>query len=119
MFTCFFFITGSGCQKTIENGRLINCQSNIGESCLYECNEPFEINPLVINVTCDSNGNWDKNTGELCGKRNERLVYLYLIETNTNKISTTSLKPEDFKMNYFQSRYAHQRYKTDNSLRIA
>ncbi|XP_078326898.1 low-density lipoprotein receptor-related protein 6-like isoform X2 [Crassostrea virginica] len=56
----------SGCQKTIENGRLVNCQSNIGESCLYECNEPFEINPLVINVTCDSNGNWDKNTGELC-----------------------------------------------------
>ena len=72
------FITGSGCKKTIENGRLINCQSNIGESCLYECNDPFEINPLVTNLTCDSKGDWDQNTRDLCGKLNKRLLYLYV-----------------------------------------
>ena len=72
------FITGSGCKKTIENGRLINCQSNIGESCVYECNDPFEINPLVTNLTCDSKGDWDQNTRDLCGKLNKRLLYLYL-----------------------------------------
>nr|XP_022323823.1 low-density lipoprotein receptor-related protein 4-like isoform X2 [Crassostrea virginica] len=56
----------SGCKKTIENGRLTNCQSNIGESCLFECNDPFEVNPLVTNLTCDSNGDWDQNTRDLC-----------------------------------------------------
>ncbi|XP_061183615.1 low-density lipoprotein receptor-related protein 2-like [Saccostrea echinata] len=56
----------SGCSKTIPNGQLINCQSNIQETCQYICYSPLEINPSVPNVTCNGNGKWSDDTNNLC-----------------------------------------------------
>ena len=34
------------------------------------------MNPLVTNVTCDSNGDWDQNTRDLCGKGND-IIFVF------------------------------------------
>lgn len=58
----------SQCSKNIDNGQFINCQYSSGESCRYECYDPFEVNPSVKNVTCSANGKWSHDMDELCGK---------------------------------------------------
>ncbi|XP_062570264.1 prolow-density lipoprotein receptor-related protein 1-like [Saccostrea cucullata] len=56
----------SSCSKSIQNGKFIDCQSNIGETCQYECNSPFEMNPSFTNVTCNSSSYWNHDPGDLC-----------------------------------------------------
>lgn len=58
----------SQCSKNIDNGQFINCQYSSGESCRYECYDPFEVNPSVKNVTCSANGEWSHDMNELCVK---------------------------------------------------
>ncbi|XP_062608926.1 low-density lipoprotein receptor-related protein 4-like, partial [Saccostrea cucullata] len=60
------FCMASGCSKAIRNGQLINCQSNIQETCEYRCFSPLEINPSVPNITCKENGTWSDDTNNLC-----------------------------------------------------
>ncbi|XP_056012123.1 low-density lipoprotein receptor-related protein 4-like [Ostrea edulis] len=58
--------THTGCSKTVQNGYLINCKSNAGDTCRYECNSPMETNPSIPNIACGTNGDWNHDTNDLC-----------------------------------------------------
>lgn len=58
----------TGCSKTVQNGYLINCKSNAGDTCRYECNSPMETNPSIPNIACGTNGDWNHDTNDLCGE---------------------------------------------------
>ncbi|XP_056013215.1 low-density lipoprotein receptor-related protein 2-like [Ostrea edulis] len=54
------------CSKIEQNGRLVDCESNAGDTCRYECNSRLETNPSIPNITCGTNGDWSHNINDLC-----------------------------------------------------
>lgn len=63
-----FVFSGPRCPNVLKNCQFINCQYNIGDSCSYKCNYPFEVNPSVKKLTCDKDGEWSHDTNDLCCK---------------------------------------------------
>lgn len=57
-----FVFSGPRCPNVLKNCQFINCQYNIGDSCSYKCNYPFEVNPSVKKLTCDKDGEWSHDT---------------------------------------------------------
>ncbi|KAL5019464.1 hypothetical protein ScPMuIL_002356 [Solemya velum] len=55
------------CPRTINNG-FVNCQRRIGDTCHITCDTGYVDKSSVI-LTCQSNGNWDRATSNLCEPR--------------------------------------------------
>ncbi|KAL5019465.1 hypothetical protein ScPMuIL_002357 [Solemya velum] len=55
------------CPRTINNG-FVNCQRRIGDTCEITCDTGY-VDKSKVNLTCQSNGNWDRVTSNLCEPR--------------------------------------------------
>lgn len=74
------------------------------------------MNPLVTNLTCNSNGDWAQNTRDLCGKGND---IIFVFDQNVYQQNCRNkLESRRVEKMFLQPHYVHQRYKTDTSLWI-
>ncbi|KAL3862074.1 hypothetical protein ACJMK2_008069 [Sinanodonta woodiana] len=57
------------CPGNFSGGTWVNCQYREKDTCNYNCFSGFNRNPQIDNVTCGSDGAWDRNTEKLCRRK--------------------------------------------------